>query len=162
MSQNKKELFSLEGKKVFVAGHNGMVGNALLRRLSKVKCDILTVEKKHLDLKNYNEVNEWFSVNKPQVVFLAAAKVGGIYANETYPVEFLYDNLAIQNSVISASYNHNTEKLMFLGSSCIYPREAELPLKEDSLLTGVLEKTNEAYALAKIAGLKLCSFFVVD
>ena len=138
MSPSQKKIFSLEGRRVFVAGHNGMVGSALLRRLSKEKCDILTVDRKQLDLKNFKAVNDWFSENKPEAVFFAAALVGGIYANKTYPVDFLSDNLAIQNSVITASFNNEVKKFMFLGSSCIYPRNAEQPLKEEALLTGKL------------------------
>ena len=156
---NHKQVFSLEGRRVYVAGHNGMVGSALLRRLSKEKCEILSVDRKQLDLKDGKAVNEWFEKNKPEVVFFAAALVGGIYANKTYPVDFLLDNLAIQNSVIAASFDNEVKKLMFLGSSCIYPRDAKQPLKEESLLTGELEKTNEAYAIAKIAGLKLCQSY---
>ena len=156
---NHKQAFSLEGRRVYVAGHNGMVGSALLRRLSKEKCEILSVDRKQLDLKDGKAVNEWFKINKPEVVFFAAALVGGIFANKTYPVDFLLDNLAIQNSVITASFDNEVKKFMFLGSSCIYPRDAKQPLKEESLLTGKLEKTNEPYAIAKIAGLKLCQAY---
>ena len=159
MSSSQKKIFSLEGRRVFVAGHNGMVGSALLRRLSKEKCDILTVDRKQLDLKNFKIVNNWFAKKKPEAIFFAAALVGGIYANKTYPVDFLSDNLAIQNSVITASFNNEVKKFMFLGSSCIYPRNAEQPLKEEALLTGEFEKTNESYAIAKIAGLKLCQAY---
>ena len=112
-----------------------------------------------MDLKNGEAVNKWFEKNKPEVVFFAAALVGGIYANKAYPVDFLLDNLAIQNSVITASFDNEVKKFMFLGSSCIYPRDAKQPLKEESLLTGKLEKTNEPYAIAKIAGLKLCQAY---
>ena len=159
MSLSRKKIFSLEGRRVFVAGHNGMVGSALLRRLAKENCDILTVDRKQLDLKNFKIVNNWFAKKKPEAIFFAAALVGGIYANKTYPVDFLSDNLAIQNSVITASFNNEVKKFMFLGSSCIYPRNAEQPLKEEALLTGELEKTNESYAIAKIAGLKLCQAY---
>ena len=136
-----------------------MVGSALNRALKAIKCEILTQNSNELDLKDSIKVDKWFKDNKPDTVFLAAAKVGGILANSNYPANFLYDNLAIQNSVISASYKYNVKKLMFLGSSCIYPRDAEQPLKESSLLTGELEPTNEAYAIAKIAGIKLCEFY---
>ena len=159
IESNHKQAFSLEERRVYVAGHNGMVGSALLRRLSKEKCEILSVDRKQLDLKDDKAVNEWFEKNKPEVVFFAAALVGGIFANKTYPVDFLLDNLAIQNSVITASFDNEVKKFMFLGSSCIYPRDATQPLKEESLLTGELEKTNEPYAIAKIAGLKLCQSY---
>ena len=142
-----------------MAGHNGMVGSAIIRRLKKIDCDYLTVNSSDLDLMNSNNVDSWFQENKPDVVFMAAAKVGGIHANNFYPVEFLYENIAIQNSLIKNSYKHKVKKLMFLGSSCIYPVNAEQPLKESSLLTGSLEKTNESYALAKITGIKLCQAY---
>jgi len=159
LSLNKKNLFSLDDKNVYVAGHHGMVGSAILRRLSSERCQILTVDKKDLDLKYISAVDDWFSENKPEIIFLAAAKVGGIYANQNYPVDFLYENLSIQNSIISSAFRHKVKKMMFLGSSCIYPRDAKQPLKEEDLLTGPLEKTNEAYAIAKIAGLKLCQAY---
>ena len=152
-------MFSLKGKRVYVAGHTGMVGSALIRRLKIMDCKILRVDSSDLDLKDYVAVNKWFKENKPDVVFMAAAKVGGIHANNIYPVEFLYENIAIQNSLISNSFQHKVKKLMFLGSSCIYPVDAEQPLKESSLLTGSLEKTNESYALAKITGIKLCQAY---
>ena len=159
MKNNIQERYLLAGKRVFVAGHKGMVGSALIRALKAIKCEILTQNSNELDLKDSIKVDKWFKDNKPDTVFLAAAKVGGILANSNYPANFLYDNLAIQNSVIAASYKYNVKKLMFLGSSCIYPRDAEQPLKESSLLTGELEPTNEAYAIAKIAGIKLCEFY---
>tara|TARA_B110000008_G_scaffold82187_1_gene83989 strand:- start:790 stop:1758 length:969 start_codon:yes stop_codon:yes gene_type:complete len=155
----KSKKFSLNGKRIFVAGHNGMVGGALVRLLKKIDCEILTATSNELDLKKTIEVDEWFDENKPDTVFLAAAKVGGILANSSYPADFLFDNLAIQNSVISNSFKHKIKKFMFLGSSCIYPREAKQPIKENALLTGELEPTNEAYAIAKIAGIKLCQFY---
>ena len=159
MKNNNQEKYLLTGKRIFVAGHKGMVGSALIRALKAIKCEILTQSSNELDLKDSIKVDKWFKDNKPDTVFLAAAKVGGILANSNYPANFLYDNLAIQNSVIAASYKYNVKKLMFLGSSCIYPRDAEQPLKESSLLTGELEPTNEAYAIAKIAGIKLCEFY---
>ena len=159
MIKPKSKKFSLNGKRIFVAGHNGMVGGALVRLLKKIDCEILTATSNELDLKKTIEVDEWFDENKPDTVFLAAAKVGGILANSSYPADFLFDNLAIQNSVISNSFKHKIKKFMFLGSSCIYPREAKQPIKENALLTGELEPTNEAYAIAKIAGIKLCQFY---
>ena len=159
MIKPKSKKFSLNGKRIFVAGHNGMVGGALVRLLKKIDCEILTTTSNELDLKKTIEVDEWFDENKPDTVFLAAAKVGGILANSSYPADFLFDNLAIQNSVISNSFKHKIKKFMFLGSSCIYPREAKQPIKENALLTGELEPTNEAYAIAKIAGIKLCQFY---
>ena len=159
MIKPKSKKFSLNGKRIFVAGHNGMVGGALVRLLKKIDCEILTATSNELDLKKTIEVDEWFDENKPDTVFLAAAKVGGILANSSYPADFLFDNLAIQNSVISNSFKHKIKKFMFLGSSCIYPREAKQPIKENALLNGELEPTNEAYAIAKIAGIKLCQFY---
>lgn len=132
-----------------------MVGSAVSRRLAVEDCEILTVDRSAVDLRNMAEVNSWMHSNQPDVVVLAAAKVGGIHANASYPVEFLQDNLMIQNSVISASHNANVERLLFLGSSCIYPKHSGQPITEDALLTGPLELTNEPYAIAKIAGIKL-------
>jgi len=147
--------FELKGKKVFVAGHHGMVGSALVRRLASENVELLTAGRRELDLCNQAAVFDWFANNTPQVVFLAAAKVGGIVANNTLRAEFLYDNLAIAANVIQAAHIHGTEKLMFLGSSCIYPRLAPQPMREDVMLTGPLEPTNEPYAIAKIAGIKM-------
>ena len=152
-------IFSLTGKKIYVAGHNGMVGSAIIRRLKKIDCDCLTVNSSDLDLMKINDVDNWFKENKPDVVFMAAAKVGGIHANNSYPVDFLYENIAIQNSLILNSHKYKVKKLMFLGSSCIYPVSAKQPLMESSLLTGSLEKTNESYAIAKITGIKLCQAY---
>jgi len=152
-------IFSLTGKKIYVAGHNGMVGSAIIRRLKQIDCDCLTVNSSDLDLMKINDVDNWFKENKPDVVFMAAAKVGGIHANNSYPVDFLYKNIAIQNSLILNSYKYKVKKLMFLGSSCIYPVSAKQPLMESSLLTGSLEKTNESYAIAKITGIKLCQAY---
>jgi GDP-L-fucose synthase len=147
--------FELDGKTVFVAGHRGMVGSALMRRLARENVELLTVPRSEVDLRDQAAVNKWFAARRPQVVFLAAAKVGGIAANNTLRGEFLYDNLAISANVIHAAHLSKTEKLMFLGSSCIYPRLAPQPLREDSMLTGPLEPTNEPYAIAKIAGIKM-------
>jgi GDP-L-fucose synthase len=147
--------FELKGKTVFVAGHRGMVGAALVRRLAQEDIELQTVARSEVDLRDQAAVFDWFAGKRPQVVFLAAAKVGGIVANDTLRGEFLYDNLIIAANVIHAAYLHGVEKLMFLGSSCIYPRLAPQPLREDSVLTGPLEPTNEPYAIAKIAGIKL-------
>jgi GDP-L-fucose synthase len=147
--------FELKAKTVFVAGHRGMVGSALVRRLAKEDVELLTASRGELDLRDQAAVNEWFSVNHPQVVFLSAAKVGGIVANDTLRAEFLYDNLAIASNVIHAAHVNKADKLMFFGSSCIYPKFASQPLREESMLTGLLEPTNEPYAIAKIAGIKM-------
>ena len=147
--------FELKGKRVFVAGHRGMVGSALMRRLARENVELVTAPRSEVDLRDQAAVNGWFAAKRPQVVFLAAAKVGGIAANDTLRGEFLYDNLAIATNVIHAAHVGKAEKLMFLGSSCIYPRLAPQPLREDSMLTGALEPTNEPYAIAKIAGIKM-------
>jgi len=151
--------FDLKGKTVFVAGHRGMVGSALTRRLAQEDVELLTVGRGELDLRDQSAVFEWFKAKSPQVVFLAAAKVGGIVANNTLRAEFLYDNLAIAANVIHAAYVNRAEKLMFLGSSCIYPKLAPQPLREDDMLTGPLEPTNEPYAIAKIAGIKMAEAY---
>ncbi|OQW79760.1 MAG: GDP-fucose synthetase [Proteobacteria bacterium ST_bin14] len=151
--------FSIDRKTVFIAGHNGMVGSALVRRLARENCTVVTAARADLDLRNEAAVDLFIRKTRPDAVILAAAKVGGIMANKTYPVEFMLDNLIIQNNVIAASYNAGVEKLLFLGSSCIYPKFADQPITEDALLTSALEPTNEAYALAKIAGLKLCEAY---
>ena len=151
--------FDLQNKTIFVAGHNGMVGSALCRALQKLPVNILTANKDELDLLNEGAVKSWMAQHKPNAVILAAARVGGIFANDTYPVDFLLQNLKIQNNVIEASHQHNISKLLFLGSSCIYPKLAQQPIKEEYLLTGPLEPTNEWYAIAKIAGLKLCQAY---
>lgn len=151
--------YHLENKKIWVAGHNGMVGSAITRRLQAENCEVLTVNRADLDLTRQSDVEDWIATNKPDAIFLAAAKVGGIHANNTYPAEFLRDNLAIETNIIHAAYKNNVEKLMFLGSSCIYPKEAPQPMKEEHLLTGPLEPTNEWYAIAKIAGIKLCEAY---
>lgn len=147
--------FELKGKSVYVAGHRGMVGSALVRRLKREDVTILTVPRSEVDLRDQAAVNRWFAANRPQVVFHAGAKVGGIVANNTLRAEFIYDNLVIAANVIHAAHVNGAEKLLFLGSSCIYPRLAAQPLREDSLLTGPLEPTNEPYAIAKIAGIKM-------
>ncbi|MFB1020410.1 MAG: GDP-L-fucose synthase [Flavobacteriales bacterium] len=145
---------------MFVAGHRGMVGSAIVRALKdRGASNIVTRTSKELDLRNRTEVDQFFEQEKPEVVYLAAAKVGGIHANATYPADFLVDNILITTNVIDASCKHGVEKLLFLGSSCIYPRLASQPISEEALLTGPLEPTNEAYALAKIAGLKMCDAF---
>jgi GDP-L-fucose synthase len=146
--------------RIYVAGHNGMVGSAILRHLKKQgHNNLLTASSRDLDLRDMSAVKRFFEDNKPEYVFLAAAKVGGILANSTYPAEFLYENLMIEANVIHSAYLYKTTKLLFLGSSCIYPKFAAQPLKETSLLSGYLEPTNEAYAVAKIAGIKLCEAY---
>jgi len=151
--------FELKGKTVFVAGHRGMVGAALVRRLAQEDIELQTLTRSEVDLRDQAAVNKWFAAKRPQVVFLAAAKVGGIVANNTLRAEFLYDNLVIASNVIHAAHVNKTEKLMFLGSSCIYPKMAPQPLREDSMLTGPLEPTNEPYAIAKIAGIKMAEAY---
>jgi GDP-L-fucose synthase len=147
--------FELKGKTAFVAGHGGMVGAALMRRLARENVELLTAKRSEVDLRDQAAVFSWFAKMRPQAVFLAAAKVGGIVANNTLRAEFIYDNLIIAANVIHAAHVNGAEKLMFLGSSCIYPRLAPQPLREDSMLTGPLEETNEPYAIAKIAGIKM-------
>jgi GDP-L-fucose synthase len=153
------EIYSLAGKRVWVAGHTGMAGSALVRRLGAENCEILTVSHGDLDLRNQAAVEAWLAREAPQVVVLAAAKVGGIVANNTLRAEFLYDNLAIATNVIHGAHVNGVEKLLFLGSTCIYPRLAPQPMREDALLTGPLEATNEPYAIAKIAGVKMCEAY---
>lgn len=153
------EPYELTGKRVWVAGHRGMVGAALIRRLATEGCDLLTVSRDLLDLRDTSAVDTWLAENKPDAVFLPAAKVGGILANDTYPAEFLYDNLMIASNVIHGSFKAGVQKLLFLGSSCIYPKFARQPIAEKSLLTGPLEPTNQWYALAKISGIKLCQAY---
>ncbi len=146
--------------KIYVAGHNGMVGSAIIRTLKANGFDnLLTADFDTLDLRRQSEVESFFAKHQPEYVFLAAAKVGGIFANDTYPAEFLYDNLMIEANIIHAAYLNKVEKLLFLGSSCIYPKFAPQPIKEEYLLTNSLEPTNEAYAIAKIAGIELCKFY---
>jgi len=152
-------MYDLAGKRVFVAGHRGMVGGAIVRRLATEDCELLTADRAALDLKDQAAVRAWFARNKPEAVFLAAAHVGGILANDSFPADFLYDNLMIEANVIEAAHREGVEKLLFLGSSCIYPKFAPQPIPEDALLTGPLEPTNEWYAIAKIAGIKLCQAY---
>jgi GDP-L-fucose synthase len=149
-----------QGSKIYVAGHRGMVGSAIVRRLQSAGYNnIVTRTSAELDLRNQQAVADFFAAERPEYVFLAAAKVGGILANNKYKAEFLYDNLMIQNNVIHQAYMNGVKKLMFLGSSCIYPKLAPQPLKEEYLLTGALEPTNEPYAIAKIAGIKMCDAY---
>lgn len=152
-------MFDLSGKRVWVAGHNGMVGGAIARRLASEDCDVLTVGRAELDLTDQRAVLGWMHNTRPQVVFLAAARVGGIHANNSQPVDFLRDNLLIETAIFTGAESVGVEKLLFLGSSCIYPKHAEQPIKEEALLTGALEPTNEWYAIAKIAGIKLAQAY---
>ena len=146
--------------KIYIAGHRGMVGSAILRNLqNKGFTNFVLRTSQELDLRNQKKVEEFFEKEQPEYVFLAAAKVGGIHANNTYKADFLYENLMIQNNVIHQSYKNRVKKLLFLGSSCIYPKLAPQPLKEEYLLTGELEPTNEPYAIAKIAGIKMCEAY---
>jgi len=149
----------LTGKKIFIAGHNGLVGSSLVREMNSIGIKPLTVEREDLDLLYQDRVEKWFEVNKPEIVILAAAKVGGIYANDNYPVQFILENLRIQTNVIESSFKFKVKKLLFLGSSCIYPKVCPQPIKEEYLLSSKLEPTNESYAVAKIAGLKLCQAY---
>jgi GDP-L-fucose synthase len=151
--------YSLAGKRIWVAGHHGMVGSAVVRQLEKENCTVLTVGRDRLDLRDAGAVLRWMKDTAPQAVILAAAKVGGIVANDSWPADFLYDNLAIENAIIHGAFETGAEKLLFLGSSCIYPKFAPQPISEDALLTGPLEPTNEWYAVAKIAGIKLCQAY---
>jgi GDP-L-fucose synthase len=148
--------YRLRGKRIWVAGHRGMVGSALLRRLAQENCEVLTADRRRLDLRRQADVDRWVKAEKPDCVIIAAATVGGILANDTRPAEFLYDNVAIGTNLVEAARRAGVEKLLFLGSSCIYPRLAPQPMSEDALLTGPLEPTNQWYAIAKIAGLMLC------
>ncbi|MGO9740140.1 MAG: GDP-L-fucose synthase [Roseiarcus sp.] len=150
---------SLSGKTVWVAGHRGMVGSAIVRRLASEACEVTTVSRAEVDLREQRAVRGWVAQAKPDLVFLAAAKVGGILANDTHPADFLYDNLMIEANIIEASFRVGVEKLLFLGSSCIYPKLAPQPIVESALLTGPLEPTNEGYAIAKIAGIKLAQVY---
>jgi GDP-L-fucose synthase len=147
--------FALAGRRIFVAGHNGMVGRAMVRRLARESCTLLTAERRQLDLTDPVAVDRWLEGNRPDVVVVAAAKVGGILANKTWPVDFLEQNLLIQTNLMRAAHRCDVERLLFLGSSCIYPRDCPQPIREEYILTGPLEPTNDAYAIAKIAGLRL-------
>ena len=151
--------YDLAGKRVFVAGHRGMVGSAIVRRLAREDCEVLTTPRAETDLMDQAAVRAWFAREQPDAVFLAAAKVGGILANDSFPADFLYDNLMIEANIIEAAHRSDVSKLMFLGSSCIYPKFAAQPIREDSLLTGALEPTNEWYAVAKIVGIKLAQAY---
>jgi GDP-L-fucose synthase len=151
--------YNLKGKRIYVAGHRGMVGAAIVRRLGTEDCEIIVAPREKVDLRDQSATHRFLVDTRPQVVFLAAAKVGGIYANASFPVEFLKDNLLIATNVIEGSFKANVEKLEFLGSSCIYPRDAPQPMNEEMLLTGPLEPTNEWYAIAKIAGIKMCDAY---
>jgi GDP-L-fucose synthase len=152
-------IFPLAGKRVWVAGHRGMVGSAIVRRLASEGCEVITAGREVVDLKRQDQVQAWMAKEKPDAIFLAAAKVGGILANDSFPADFLYDNLMIEANIIEAAHREGVAKLLFLGSSCIYPKFAEQPIREDSLLTGALEPTNEWYAIAKIAGIKLAQAY---
>ena len=151
--------FSLEGRRVLVAGHRGMAGGALVRRLARENCEVLVGGRDQVDMTRQRDVEDWMATLKPDVIFLAAAKVGGIHANSTRPAEFLFENLAIETNLIHSAWRCGVLKLLFLGSSCIYPRAAAQPIREEALLTGPLEPTNEAYAIAKIAGIKMCQAY---
>ena len=151
-------VFPLAGKRIWIAGHRGMVGGALVRRLESEACEVLTTERS-LDLRDQASVRAWLAEETPDAIVLAAAKVGGILANDSYPADFLYDNLMIAANVIEAAHRADVDRLLFLGSSCIYPRLAAQPMREDALLTGLLEPTNEWYAIAKIAGIKLAQAY---
>jgi GDP-L-fucose synthase len=155
----ERHQFGLSNKRVWVAGHNGMVGSALVRRLQTEGCEIVTAARNSLDLQSQPAVDKFVADTKPDVIFLAAAKVGGILANNSYPAEFLYNNLLIETNIIGAAHKYGVKKLTFLGSSCIYPKLAPQPIREEALLTGPLEETNEWYAVAKIAGIKLVQAF---
>ena len=151
--------YDLAGKRVWVAGHRGMVGAAIVRRLAREACEVITLDRAAVDLRRQAETEAWLAANRPQAVFLAAATVGGILANDTRPAEFLYDNLMIEANIVHGAWRCGVEKLLFLGSSCIYPRLAPQPIPEEALLTGPLEPTNQWYAVAKIAGIKLCQAY---
>ena len=152
-------MFDLTNKRIWVAGHRGMVGRAVGRALADEPCEVLTVDRQSCDLTRQSEVESWMADNKPDAIILCAARVGGILANDTYPADFIYDNLMIESHIIAAAHQQKTEKLLFLGSSCIYPKMASQPISEQALLTGDLEPTNEWYAIAKIAGIKLCQAY---
>ena len=159
-SEIKKNLTENSKQKIFVAGHNGMVGSAIFRILKKnEKLEILVKNKSELDLSNQSKVNNFLKKEKPSQIYICAAKVGGILANSTYPVDFLYSNMMIQNNLINGAFENGIKKILFLGSSCIYPKYSKQPIEEESLLSGILEPTNEPYAIAKIAGIKLCDSY---
>jgi GDP-L-fucose synthase len=153
------KIFDLAGKRIYVAGHRGMVGSAIVRRLARGGCDVITAGRDEVDLERQQQAEEFLAAEKPDVVIVAAAKVGGIHANNAYPAEFISDNLAIARNAVHGSYKAGVKKLLFLGSSCIYPKLAHQPMREEELLTGPLEETNQWYAVAKIAGIKLCQAY---
>lgn len=159
MAGNEAAVFGLAGKRVWVAGHKGLVGSAILRRLASEECEILTASRSELDLSRQQAVEAWFDRHRPEAVFVAAARVGGIHANSALPADFIYDNLVIAANIIHAAYQFGVQKLLYLGSSCAYPRLAPQPMAESALLTGPFEPTNEWYATAKVAGIKLCQAF---
>ncbi|MCH1568334.1 MAG: GDP-L-fucose synthase, partial [Alphaproteobacteria bacterium] len=152
-------MFALEGKRIWVAGHKGMVGRAVMRALENRNCRLLTAARSDADLTRQTDVEDWLATHKPDAVIICAARVGGILANDTYPADFIYDNLMIEANIINAAFKTGVGKLLFLGSSCIYPKDADQPMKESALLSGALETTNEWYAIAKIAGIKLCQAY---
>lgn len=152
-------MFEIADKRIWVCGHNGMVGRAVIRALNEYNCNILTVERQDLDLTRQQNVEDWMEKAKPDAVIICAAKVGGILANDTFPADFIYQNMIIETNIIHASYLCNVTKLIFLGSSCIYPKLVDQPIKEEALLSGNLEQTNQWYAIAKIAGIKLCQAY---
>ena len=158
MAEQKKKI-ELKNKKIWIAGITGMVGQAILRQLKKKKYNFKLLNSKHLDLRRQTDVEAWMKKNKPDIIFLAAAKVGGIFANDKYPVDFIEDNLLISLNVIRSSYLNKVKKLVFLGSSCIYPKNSEQPITENLILSGALEPTNQWYALAKISGMKICEAY---
>jgi len=153
------KLFDLTGKRIFVAGHRGMVGSAIARRLSPIRCELITAARNEVDLLRHDQTLDFLTANKPDVIIVAAARVGGIHANNTFPADFMYDNLAIAINTIHGAYATGVKKLLFLGSSCVYPQLAKQPIAQESLLAGPLEPTNEWYAIAKIAGIKLCQAY---
>lgn len=159
MTEPAQTVYDLAGKRVWIAGHRGMVGSALVRRLQTEGCELISAGRGELDLRRQDQVEQWMAANKPDTVVVAAATVGGILANDTRPAEFIYDNLMIEANIIHASHLNGVKKLLFLGSSCIYPRLAPQPMAESVLLTGELEPTNQWYAIAKIAGIKLCQAY---
>ena len=158
-AESAADLFPLAGRRVFVAGHRGMVGSAIVRRLAGEGCEILTVGRGQVDLRRQQPTEDWIAAQRPDAVIVAAATVGGILANASRPADFIYDNLAIETNLVHAAHQARVKKLLFLGSSCIYPKFATQPMAEDALLTGALEPTNEWYAIAKIAGIKLCQAY---
>ncbi len=159
MADEGTPLFDLAGRKIWVAGHRGMVGSAICRRLERENCEVVTVTRSELDLTRQADVEAWLGDNRPEVVFMSAATVGGILANDSRPAEFIYDNLAIETNVIHGAWKTGVQKLLFLGSSCIYPKHAPQPMTEDLLLSGPLEPSNQWYAVAKIAGIKMCQAY---